>query len=268
MREFGKDKDYANSGNLAICQAEDGAIVILAMAHATDAGNNIFGWRSTDVGRTWAPVDTSSLGPNKTGSVTSMIQVPGVGLMAAGHFRKPSPNPQGIWVATSKDHGLTWSSPTVVTDVNAGEPVIVHAGGERLLIFIRSRDVPKSKQHLSVSDDLGKTWKTELTEIGVESKGSLAHPFAMVNPDKPAELMLLTAERPLPGRVWMWRGDSQRLEFQRDRIVLEFPKIPGDKNTDFGYTWLVPTDKGRGLMFYYHGLGRGPCPIWVAEVKF
>ena len=81
-------------------------------------------------------------------------------------------------------------------------------------------------------------------------------------------LLVLTAERPLPGRVWMWRGDPQTLQFKRDRVVLDFPKIEGDKNNDFGYTWLVPTDKGRGLMFYYHGLGRGPCPIWVADVKF
>jgi hypothetical protein len=90
----------------------------------------------------------------------------------------------------------------------------------------------------------------------------------MVNPEKPTELIALTAERPQPGRVWMWRGDPQTLKFKRDHVVLEFPKIVGDKNIDFGYTWLVPTEKGRGLMFYYHGLGRGPCPIWVAEVKF
>ena len=267
LREFGKGKDYANSGNLAIAEAEDGALVLLAMAHTGDTANSIFGWRSTDTGRTWTPVDTSTLGPNKTGSVTSMIRVPGVGLMAAGHYRRGSGNAQGIWVATSKDHGNTWGEPTLVSDVNAGEPVIVQSG-QRLLIFIRSRSVPQAKQHLSVSDDLGKTWKTELTEIGVEKQGSLAHPFAMVNPDNPAELIVLTAERPLPGRVWMWRGDPKTLQFKRDRVVLEFPKIEGNKNNDFGYTWLVPTERGRGLMFYYHGLGRGPCPIWVAELNF
>jgi hypothetical protein len=268
LREFGKDKDYANSGNLAIAVAEDGALVLLAMAHSGDQKNSIFGWRSSDSGRTWAPVDTSTLGPNKTGSVTSMILVPGVGLMAAGHYRKGSnPREKGIWYATSADHGRTWSDPGPISEVDAGEPVIVQAG-ERLLVFIRSRNVPGAMQHLAVSDDKGKTWKTELTKIGVEKRGTLAHPFAMVNPDEPGELIALTCERPLPGRVWLWRGDARSLEFKRERIVLEFPKIAGDKNDDFGYTWVVPTEKGRGLMFYYHGMGRGRCPIWVAEITY
>ena len=268
LREFGKGTDQANSGNLAIAVAEDGALVLLAMAHTGDTANNIYGWRSTDSARTWTPVDTSTLGPNKTGPVTSMILVPGVGLMATGHYRSGSkPQAKGIWYATSTDHGKTWSDPRPINDVDAGEPVIVRAG-ERLLVFIRSRTVPGAAQYLAISDDKGKTWKTELTKIGVEKKGTLAHPFAMVNPDKPAELIALTAERPLPGRVWMWRGDPKTLEFKRDRIVLEFPRIAGDKNDDFGYTWVVPTEKGRGLMFYYHGLGKGRCPIWVAEIAY
>jgi hypothetical protein len=48
---------------------------------------------------------------------------------------------------------------------------------------------------------------------------------------------------------------------------VQLPKIEGDPNSDFGYAWLVPLDGHDALMFYYHGRGRGPCPIWVAEVK-
>ena len=66
----------------------------------------------------------------------------------------------------------------------------------------------------------------------------------------------------------MWRGDPKTLDFKRDRVVLDFPKIAGDKNTDYGYTWLVPTEKGRGLMFYYHGQSRGRSEIWVADLKY
>ena len=58
-----------------------GSLVVLAMAFTGDTRNAIFGWRSTDSGKNWAAVDTTALGPNKTGSVASMTHVPGVGLM-------------------------------------------------------------------------------------------------------------------------------------------------------------------------------------------
>jgi hypothetical protein len=267
LREFGKGKDYGNSGNLALALADDGALVLLAMAH-TEETNNIFGWRSVDSGRTWMPADTSSLGPDKTGSVTSMIHSPGVGLIAVGHYRKGSkPLQQGIWFGISRDSGRSWSDPSPITDINGGEPVIVQAG-ERLLVFIRSRGVAASRQHLAVSDDKGKTWKTQLTDIGVEKKGTLTHPFAMLNPERPSELVMLTAERPLPGRIWLWHGNPQTLDFTRSRVVLEFPKVDGDNNSDFGYPCLLPTENGRALMFYYHGLGHGANSIWVTEIVY
>jgi len=275
LREFGPGKDYHNSGNLAVAVASDGAIALLAMAHTGDKTNTIFGWRSTDNGKTWQQVDTPTLGPNKTGSVTSMIDVPGAGLLATGHYRAGSkPHVQGTWVAVSKDSGKTWGEPRVINNVAGGEPVIVRAeraspaGSDRLLVFIRSRTVPQARQYLAVSDDLGKTWETSETNIGVEKKGTLAHPFAMVNPANPEELVLLTAERPLPGQVWLWRGDPKTLMFKRDRVVLTFPKIAGDGNTDYGYTWLLPIDQKRGLMFYYHGQPRGASHIFVADVAF
>jgi hypothetical protein len=51
------------------------------------------------------------------------------------------------------------------------------------------------------------------------------------------------------------------------RRLLTLPKIEGNPNTDFGYPWLLHLEGNRWLLFYYHGEGRGPCPIWVAEVK-
>lgn len=268
LHDFPAGKEYQHSGNLGIAIAEDGSLVVLAMAFTGDTRNAIFGWRSTDSGKNWAAVDTTALGPNKTGSVASMTHVPGVGLMAFGHYRKPSePRQTGIWSATSKDNGRTWSEPALVSDVEGVEPTVVLAG-DRLLVFIRTGKTPGHRQHVAVSDDKGKTWKTQLTEIGVEKSGTLAHPFAMVNPDKPEELLVLTTERPQPGKVWLWRGDHKTLEFRRDRIVLEFPKYPNDNHADYGYTWLVPIEKGRGLMFYYHGMVRGASPIWIAEVTY
>jgi hypothetical protein len=89
-----------------------------------------------------------------------------------------------------------------------------------------------------------------------------------MNPDKPGELLMLTCERSVHGRVVLWQGDPQKLEFTRRRTVLEFPKIADDKHNDYGYTWLVPMEKGRGLMFYYHGLTKGENSIWVTEIGY
>lgn len=94
-----------------------------------------------------------------------------------------------------------------------------------------------------------------------------AHPFAMVHPHRPAELLAITFERPLPGAAHLWRGDGKTLAFKPERTLVELPKIPGDANTDFGYAWLVPLEGRRALVFYYHGSRNSTCPIWVLETE-
>jgi hypothetical protein len=89
----------------------------------------------------------------------------------------------------------------------------------------------------------------------------------MVSPQKPDELIAVTFERPAPGSAQLWRGDAKTLKFKHDRTLLELPKIAGDPNTDFGYAWLVPMEGKKALVFYYHGQGRGPNPIWVLETE-
>ena len=65
----------------------------------------------------------------------------------------------------------------------------------------------------------------------------------------------------------LWRGNAKTLAFKHERTIVNLPKLDGDKNTDFGYAWLLPLEERRALVFYYHGMGRGPCPIWVVETK-
>lgn len=269
LREFDPQGDYTASGNLALGVAEDGAVVLLAMAYTGDAANNIYGWRSTDSGATWTAVDTSALGPNKTGSVTgNILPVPGLGLVAVGHYRKGShPDNQGIWMSTSTDQGRTWGPARKISDVRGVEPVLILAG-RRLLVFIRDAGKARDRQWVAVSDDRGQTWRTELSSLAAESpKQSLAHPFAVVNPASPQEILVLTTQRPRPGRIWLWRGDETRLDWGRDRVLLEIPNPPGDPHGDYGYPWMVHIEGRHWLMFYYHGLKRGPCPIWVADVE-
>ena len=132
---------------------------------------------------------------------------------------------------------------------------------------IRGRGPANAKQFVSVSDDWGQTWKTDMLNISAVNKHSslLAHPFAMVNPHKTDELIAVTFERPAPGSAHLWRADAKTLNFKHERAIVELPKIEGDKNIDFGYAWLLPMEGRKALVFYYHGMGRGPCPIWVVE---
>lgn len=268
LKEFGPGKEYGNSGNMALGIAHDGAVLLLAHGHS-EKSSHIYGWRSTDEGKTWKPVDTSKLGPNKTGSSTgTIVQIPGRRLMVVGHYRTGSPQPLGTWSSISEDDGLTWGEPQMVNNLNAGEPVLVRQG-ERLLVFIRGRGPGAVRQFISVSEDWGKTWRTELSNIVALAPHTtgLAHPFAMVNPHRPDELIAITFERPLPGAAQLWRGNAKTLAFKHERTLLEVPKIPGGKNDDFGYAWLVPMEGKRAFVFYYHGLKRGPCPIWVLETE-
>jgi hypothetical protein len=269
LKEFGPGKEYGNSGNMALGLAHDGTVLLLAHGHSSSS-NHIYGWRSTDGGRAWTPVDTSGLGPNKTGSSTgTIVQLPGKKLMVVGHYRAGSkPYTTGIWQSVSEDDGQTWGEPAMVNNLNAGEPVLV-LSGDRLLVFIRGRGPADTRQFISVSEDWGRAWKTDLLNITARNRHTtgLAHPFAMVNPHNPAELLAVTFERPLPGSAHLWRGTAKTLAFKHDRTLVELPKLEGDKHTDFGYAWLLPMAGRRALVFYYHGLGRGPCPIWVMETE-
>lgn len=275
LREFGPGLDYTQSGNLALGAATDGALVLLAMAYDGDKTNHIFGWRSDDDGRTWKPTDTTNLGPNKTGSVFGRIlPVEGKGLIALGHYRAGSqPHTQGIWQATSKDEGRTWGEPRLISDVPAVEPVLVQSAGHLVGFFRGATTTLDGRQYVGVSNDLGATWRTELSTLTAEKpdQARLAAPCAVENVNRSGELLVLTTERAkpgnTPGRIWLWRGDATKLSWKREKVLLEFPHIAGDPNTDFGYPWLLHKSGRTWMMFYYHGAGRAVCPIWVTEVE-
>lgn len=268
LKQFGPGHEYTNSGNMAIGVAHDGAVIVLSHGHRGNETNHIFGWRSTDSGRTWVAVDTSALGPNKTGSSTgTIVRLPGRRLMVTGHYRGGSvPYTLGIWQSVSEDDGLTWGEPQMVNNLNAGEPVLVRSG-DRLLVLIRGRGPGAVRQFISTSDNWGRTWRTDLSNIVPinEHTRGLAHPFVMVDPHDAGKLVAVTFERPAPGSAQLWRGDPKTLVFTHDRTLIDLPKIEGDQNTDFGYAWLVPMEGRRALMFYYHGQSRGENAIWVLE---
>lgn len=269
LREFGVGRDYDASGNMALGLAHDGAVLLLAHGYSKTS-NHIFGWRSTDSGRSWQPVDTSALGPNKTGSSTGhIVQLPGKKLMVVGHYRDGSqPHERGIWRSTSEDDGLTWGEPALITEYPGVEPVLVRHEN-RLLVFIRGNKAEDdNRQMLAVSDDWGITWSTQ--PAGIEARQAdarLAHPFAMVDPHDSSKLIAITFERGETGIAQLWRGDPKTLIFQHDRTLLELDKLDRETNNDYGYAWLVPMEGRRALMFYYHGKKDGPNSIWVLETE-
>jgi hypothetical protein len=245
------------------------------MAYNRDDANHIFGWRSTDDGASWTRTDTSALGPEKTGSVFgNILPLSGHGIAVFGHYRAGSkPHTEGIWMSLSQNQGLTWGEAQRISDVYAVEPAVVQSAG-RLVGFFRggSRE-SRGRQYVGVSDNAGRTWKTELSTLDAQDTkiARLAAPFATENPNRPGELLVLTTERAVPGntpgRIWLWRGDARKLDWKRERVLLDFPRIEGDLNTDLGYPWLLHTGGKRWQMYYYHGNSRGVCHIWVTEVE-
>jgi hypothetical protein len=269
LREFGKDKDYGASGNMALGLAHDDAVLLLSHGYSPDTCH-IFGWRSTDSGRTWKTVDTSALGPNKAGSATGhIVQLPGKRLMAVGHYRNGcQPYTRGIWRSISEDGGLTWGEPVLVSPQPGAEPVLVRHQ-HRLLVFIRATGEEATRQFIAVSDDWGDTWRTELSNIGAILPGTraLAHPFAMMHPHRSDELLAVTFERGPMGAAQLWRGNPTTLGFTHERTLVNLSKQSVETNSDYGYGWLVPMDGRRALLFYYHGRKDGPNSIWVLETE-
>ncbi|MFO1449352.1 MAG: sialidase family protein [Opitutaceae bacterium] len=275
MRFPDDDPRYRDCGNAALGLAEDGSILLLAMAYNRDSANHIFGWRSVTDGATWMPTDTSALGPEKTGSVFgNIIPLKGRGLAVFGHYRAgSSPHTQGVWMSLSPDAGRSWGTAQRITDMGAVEPAVVHSAGRLVGFFRGDSNNARGRQSVGVSDDLGRSWKTELSVLDAQhpDQARLAAPFAVEDPGRAGELIVLTTERAVPGNtpglIWLWRGSAQKLEWKRERVLLEFPRVEGDANTDLGYPWLLHTGGHRWQMYYYHGNPRGACHIWVTEVE-
>lgn len=282
LREFGPGGDYTCCGNLAMGMAEDGAIVLLAMAYTGDVANHVFGWRSEDDGVTWKATDTSTLGPDKTGSVFgNVFSVKGEGLVVFGHYRSgSSPHDEGIWMATSKDDGRSWSEARRIADVAAVEPVVISSQG-KLIGFFRSTkkavfDEPSAegRQFVGVSTDQGRVWDTTPSSLDAENPAMarLAAPCAVEDPGSPGELIVLTTERAKgsgrSSRIWLWRGRADTLEWKRERVLIEFPPGgPDNPNTDLGYPWLLHEGGDRWSIYFYHGQSKGASSIWVTQVE-
>ena len=265
LREFDQTTTYDNSANTALGLAEDGAVVLLAMAYTGNERNSIFGWRSADSGHTWEPVDTSTLADGKTGSVFGHVfPVPGRGLAVAGHFRPGSVNrTEGIWIAYSNDHGRSWGPPELITERKFFEPAIVLTG-DRFVGLFRDPDTV-SHYWLAVSDTEKTNWTLTKWPERPPLECRLPSPFIAVSPRNPRRLYALESQRhqrgSLPGAVYLWTADAPTLEWARLGTVVEFPEELG-RRRDITYPWMTHLEGGEWFLVFYCGENRGPSDIY------
>ena len=272
LKNFDASMDLDNSANTALGVAEDGALVLLAMAFTGEERNSIFGWRSDDSGRTWTPVDTRNLADGRTGSVYGRVfPVPGRGIAVCGHYRPGSaPRQRGVWIAFSEDHGRSWGEAKLVSDLNLVEPAMAFTQG-RIVGLIRDQS-QTAFYWQAVSDDLGETWDVQPSAVAAgDEPYRLPSPFIAVDPGDAARLWAIATRRHVPGntpgRMVLWTADVATLDWRRVRTLVGIPHIDGDPNRDFGYPWMAALGGGEWFLVYYHGRKRGPSSIWGLRVR-
>lgn len=273
LKEFDSSQDYAHCGNVALGTAEDGSVVILAMAFTGDKRNTIFGWRSTDSGSTWQPVDASALANNKTGSVFGRVfPIPGKGLVAFGHYRPPSEPSTGIWMSVSQNHGRTWGPPRLVVPGHYYEPAAVFAADRFILLLRNGRREFRWRYDQAVSDDLGERWRITAGAIAVdpESRCSLPSPFISVSGRDPTLLHALQSERGTvgdsQGRIYLWTADTKKLEWKRKGLVVSIPK-EATGLSDWSYPWMTSLDGDKWFLVFYAGRVSGSNSIWGMTIQ-
>ncbi len=257
LRTFGPGEDYRHCGNLALGAAEDGALVLLAMAFTGDRRNTVTGWRSDDSARSWKPVDTSRLADNATGSVYGRVfEVPGRGLAVCGHYRPP--RGQGIWIAFSRDGGRTWGPPRTISECALVEPAFVSVG-DRLIGLVRENPAHAYRQF--VSDDAGEMWcETRLVMQGPAA--THPSPFLAVDPRDGRRLYALQSQRTERGEIYLWQADAEALDWQRLGRVATFEGFE-----DYSYPWMTHLGGDRWFVVFYAGETKGANSIFGMTLR-
>lgn len=215
----------------AIVTADDGALVILTdkrKYNSTDLPEDIdiVARRSTDGGKTWSNPVTVALGTGKgKGFGDAVVMKAKSGKLVAlfvggpGLWDSTPTSPIRSYVSTSSDNGLTWTSPTDITDqlfgANCADPVrktwmasffgsghALCTRGGRLMAVAAIREVSANKilnNYAIYSDDEGKTWKvSERAIIG----GDEAKVVELNNGD------MLMSSRTSGNRLWAKSTDG------------------------------------------------------------
>ena len=272
LTTFAGGETYTHCGNLAIGVTEGNAVVLMAMAYRGDEANSIFGWISRDAGRNWKDINVSALAAGRTGSVYGHIfKVAGRGYAVCGHYRTGSyPNTSGLWISFSQD-AFHWSPPEQITDRPLVEPAVTCLSDD-IFGLVRNTDAANLNAYTTLRANRRRLdWALSDSPIRSPSPNKhLPSPFVTTDPDNASRLIALMTERSAsshtPGRITLWTLESLEATWMERGTVVEFLHTEGDRNTDFGYPWMVKREDGKWLMAFYCGQREGANAIWGLDL--
>jgi len=272
LRRFPQfDHRYEDCGNYAIGTAEDGAVILLAMAfNKTENLNTIFGFRSGDDGKSWQTVDTNNLAENTTGSVYGHIfHLPDSRLGVVGHYRHGStPHERGIWMSFSDDNGRSWSPAKCITEGYYVEPAMIYNRGK--FVGLLRTDNGRDFYTLTVSED-GEKWDFKPNAFDMEPKGEkYPSPFIIADPRNPDQLWALSSVRHKDITLYSANMSSadNLLDIQWNLVgTIARWGGPGEEHADWTYPWMCHLDEDRWMCVFYYGRRRGRCDIYGLELQ-
>ena len=269
------DERWTEGGNIALGMSVD-RVVMLSMTYASDGSTSgIYGRISGDGGTTWSVTDTSEVSPDKTGSVFGhIIDLPGRGLTAFGHYRPPARAKNGgIWMASSPDNGATWGAPTRILDRDGFvEPDFV-CSQSRIIGLIRE-DLGNSETLNGywqvVSDDNGATWSEPVVVMTGAAGDQSAAPCIVEDAQNPGRLYALqTVRRGIygaaesSGEIVVWTAEAATLKWRRIGRIASFTGIE-----DFGYASAAQIAGNEWFVVFYAGAMNGASSIYGARCTF
>jgi hypothetical protein len=196
--------------------------------------------RSDDSGRTWTASASIDIGGFRGAfSPRGVVELPSGELVLAlgSHDYDPA---AASFVVRSKDRGLTWEAPVVVSrsaDCVYSEPAAVVLQDGTLLVF--SREEKRGYMHVSRSPDGGRSWSTPRP---FPHWGYPAHAVALAD----GRLLVVYGRRRVPYGIRAAVSEDGG-ETWGDEIVIRDDL----RNDNLGYPSIIEYETGRLFTVYY-----------------
>ncbi len=260
LRSDAADAEYVAATEFALGLAPDGSVILLSQATDKKSSAPVNGWRSSDQGVSWQPVNLSAWHRNQVETVFGgILQVPNKGLLAFGFApRRPHENSHSIWEARSTDGGLNWSPARAVpfaSQLQHAQPTLINTG-EQFVGLVRTD--PNTFVQIAPRDQGGK-W--DISAPGILSKDPAPqadpHPCLAVDPMNSRHLLALLPERIhadganlVRGRIALYHCDLNQLRWHhRGDIARCSPEF--EKDITAKSAWLTPLGGRRWLAIFY-----------------
>ena len=158
---FGLEPGFGFSGDPCVTFLPDGTVVVVCMQYSGPGGNAVFSYRSTDGGITWqngVEIDRSGLN-DKPQLDADRSQGPHRGSVTTAWDEFSTAD---VYVSTSADGGVTWSSRQSINDSGSPSPISPDvAYGVNSELYVMWADRATFDIWVDVSFDNGATWGTD-----------------------------------------------------------------------------------------------------------